>query len=134
MKNYKKGNSYFPETPGLVPPLLTSDARWNQTKSFSQFSLVGMRGQGSPQKFFQGGKRRHIFHILFRLLTVQWKWALIKRFTISTPHRKLPMIWQQSQNMRFFGSRLIARCIAITCTRVRNLFVIAGEEDVSHYN
>jgi len=61
------------------------------------------RLHGRPQKFFQGGQSRH-FLILFRLLTMQCKSMFTKRFTLSTPQRKCPMLRQQSQKLRFVGS------------------------------
>jgi len=39
---------------------------------------------GCPQKFFQGSNVEILF-ILFRLLTMQWKWTFTKLFTLSAP-------------------------------------------------
>jgi len=47
-----------------------------------------------------------ILFIFVRLLTTQSKWTFTKRFTLCTPHRKYPMLLQQSQKMRFVGSNI----------------------------
>jgi len=69
---------------------LFTKARW--------LILMGVR-----RKFSRGGNV-DILLILFRLLTMQCKWTFKKRFSFSTPQRKLPMIQKQSQKMRFVGS------------------------------
>jgi len=50
------------------------------------------------------------------LLTMQCKWTLTKSFTHSTPQRKCPVLRQQSQKMRFVGSKKKNRYIAIIYT------------------
>jgi len=65
---------------------------------------------GRPQKLFQGGSVNTL-PILFRFLTMQWKWMFTKRFTPSTPQRKCPMLRQQSQKCASLAA--IARYIAI---------------------
>jgi len=50
----------------------------------------GWSSYGLPQKFLQGGQRRH-FANRFRLLTLQCKWTFTKHFTVSTPQRKFPI-------------------------------------------
>ena len=51
---------------------------------------------GRPQKFFQGGNI-DILLILFRLLTMQRKCTFTKRFALSTPQRKGPILRKKSQ-------------------------------------
>ena len=58
---------------------------------------------GRLNNFFQGGNVG-LFLTLCRLLQMQCKWMFTKHFTLSTPQRKCPMLWQQSQKMRFVGS------------------------------
>jgi len=45
---------------------------------------------GHPQKLFQGGEV-DILHIFSRLLPMQCKLTLTKRFTLVKPQRKCPM-------------------------------------------
>jgi len=54
-------------------------------------------------EIFPGGNV-DILPIIFRFLTMQYKWMSIKRFTLSTPQRKCPMLRQQSHKTRFAGS------------------------------
>jgi len=42
------------------------------------------RRHGRPHKFFQGGNVENLL-MLFRLLTMQYKWTFTKRITLSTP-------------------------------------------------
>jgi len=46
---------------------------------------------------YNGRPQKHIFLTLFRLLLMQYKWMLTKHFILSTPPRKYPKLWQQSQ-------------------------------------
>jgi len=52
--------------------------------------------RGRPHNFSQGGKV-DILLIIFRFLTMQCKQTFTKRFSLSTPQRKYPMLRQKSQ-------------------------------------
>jgi len=47
--------------------------------------------------------KAEILPILFRLLTMECKWTFTKRFNISTPQSKCPILRQQSQKLLFVG-------------------------------
>ena len=51
---------------------------------------------GRPNNFSRGDIVS-LFLTLFRLLYMQCKWIFTKHFTLSTPQRKCPVLWQQSQ-------------------------------------
>jgi len=55
-------------------------------------------------EIFPGGGKVDILLIIFRLLTMQCTWTFTKRFTLSTPQRKCPVLRQQSKRwqQRFF--------------------------------
>jgi len=55
---------------------------------------------------FSRGDNVGILLILFRLLTIQWRWRFTKRFTLSTRQRKFHMLRQESQKLHFVGSSL----------------------------
>jgi len=44
------------------------------------------------------GRQRWLLLMLFRLLKMQCKWTFMKRFILSIPLRKRPMLVQQSKN------------------------------------
>jgi len=50
-------------------------------------------------EIFPGGGKVDILLILFRFLTMQCKWTYTKRFTLSAPQRKWPMLWQRLQTV-----------------------------------
>jgi len=58
---------------------------------------------GRPQKFFRGRQSRH-YAYPFQVADDEMQRDVLKRFTVSTPQRKRPMLQQQITKMRFVGS------------------------------
>jgi len=86
--------------------LLISTGKPTETATVKRFD----KAHGLPwasAEMFPGWGNLNILLILFMLLTMQCKCTFIKRFILSSPKRKYPMLRLQSQKSRFVGAAML---------------------------
>ena len=116
---YKRWKLNYQELVEIYPKLNIIQHSLHWKLCITHESTMGVR-----RKFSRGVGNVDILLKIFRLLTIQCKWTFIKRFTLSTRQKKLPMIRQQWQKCA--SLTVMARCITIIYTRLHNLFATAG--------